>query len=89
MENPECLDRFSKKELELIKQMDCLEYATWAKICDVYHKMALDAFASNRNDAVADSVRRCFNALFGDPIQLSNGKYLHHGTPEFDNLINF
>ena len=62
-------------------------YAEDAKICDVYHKMALDAFAGNRSDSVADSVRRCFNAWFDGPIQLSNGKYLHHGTPEFDNLI--
>jgi hypothetical protein len=88
METPVGLARFSEKELELIKAMDCLEYAEDAKICDVYHKMALDAFASNRSDSVADSVRRCFNALFDGPIQLSNGKYLHHGTPEFDNLIS-
>lgn len=65
MENPECLDRFSKKELELIKQMDCLEYATWAKICDVYHKMALDAFASNRNEIQSvDALMPCLVILF-------------------------
>ena len=87
METPEGLDRFSEKELELIKAMDCLEYAEDAKICDVYHKMALEAFVSNRSDSAAESVRRCFVVWYYGPIKLLDGTHIRYGTKEFEALI--
>lgn len=72
--------KYSDKEQQLINALHFGDFLNQEPLT-TYRTLALHCFSKGLQGALADSVRRCYNALQdGTPYRL---------TPEFDNLITF
>jgi hypothetical protein len=78
---------YSDKEKSLIEALNCQDIASNPSTVPalLYNVMAIECFRHNRQDKIANSVRRCLLAL--EEATRKNGKQIHRLTDEFDNLI--
>ena len=72
-------DRYTDKELLLIRHFNCLSLIDYLDPMPVYGAMMEKAFISNEQSPYSEALRRCMKASFEGSI--------HRNSPEWDALI--